>query len=152
MTKRSILVAICENPGWQPQQPVGQQVETFLNQLLDEGWITPRLDGWEATPQAIDEYPQFATQLDIADPEATMRGVPATGSTQVAGLAQPEEPPSEQVVAVVTLDGLGYQVRLNRETGKYNTVHVGHGGSGAFGHYESIRLLAELSRLLGAVI
>lgn len=67
MTKREVLLAICETPGWSPPEPVGQQMESFLLQLSQEEWITVRLDGWEATPEALDAYPAFATQLDIAD-------------------------------------------------------------------------------------
>lgn len=71
-TKRDIIMAICENPGWSPPWPdPGSFVQTALQQLVSEGWIVPRLDGYEATPQALAEYPAFTHQDDIRDPEAT---------------------------------------------------------------------------------
>jgi hypothetical protein len=77
-TKRDIIMAICENPGWHPPMgDMGSYVETALQQLTTEGWIIPRLDGYEATPQALAEYPAFNHQDDIKDPQATqvMRAV-----------------------------------------------------------------------------
>ncbi len=144
MTKRAILIAICENPGWQPTQPIASHVETGLSELRDEGWIVPRLDGWEATGAALHAYPQFSTQLDIADPEATMRIAPSDAPT-VAG-------PGHDVVAIVKLEGKGYEVEQDK-TGRYHTRIVEPGSvRDGFGHYQSIRLLAELSRLLAEIV
>lgn len=76
-TKREILLLICETPGWQPAQPVPASVERHLNELFSRGWIHPRLDGWEATGEALDAYPRFVTDPEIADPEAPLPGVRA---------------------------------------------------------------------------
>lgn len=68
MTKREVLMAICENPGWHPPTlENGSQMHTYLTQLNEEGWILPRLDGFEATPKALKEYPAFVVQHDIRD-------------------------------------------------------------------------------------
>jgi hypothetical protein len=68
MTKREVLFAICENPGWHPPaMEDGSHMHTMLTQLNEEGWILPRLDGFEATPKALTEYPAFASQKDIRD-------------------------------------------------------------------------------------
>jgi len=64
VTKREVLIAICEEPGWEPPNING--IERYLDELRDEGWITPRLDGWTATGRAMDEYPYFLDQSDIA--------------------------------------------------------------------------------------
>lgn len=65
MTKREVLIAICEQPGWEPPDING--IERFLDELRAEGWITPRLDGWTGTARAMDEYPYFLDQDDIAE-------------------------------------------------------------------------------------
>lgn len=65
-SKREILMAICEVPGWVPPED-SSSVDRSLAELQAEGWIAPRLDGFEATPQALDGYPQFYSQVDIAD-------------------------------------------------------------------------------------
>jgi hypothetical protein len=71
MTKREVLISICENPGWSPAWPdPGSRVQEILTQLNEEGWILPRLDGYEATPKALTEYPHFASEEDLRDPEA----------------------------------------------------------------------------------
>lgn len=71
MTKRDILLAICENPGWHPPATEnGSRTHTLLAALNEEGWILPRLDGYEATPKALTEYPVFPTQEDLIDPDA----------------------------------------------------------------------------------
>jgi hypothetical protein len=71
LTKREVLLAICENPGWHPPAMVnGSHMDAMLTQLKREGWILPRLDGYEATPQALNEYPHFTSQVDLLDPDA----------------------------------------------------------------------------------
>lgn len=71
MTKREVLLAICENPGWHPPKlENGSHMDVILTQLNREGWILPRLDGYEATPQALNEYPHFTSQVDLLDPDA----------------------------------------------------------------------------------
>lgn len=70
MTKREVLIAICENPGWQPSEP-GPALCVALDQLVSEGWVVQRLDnGYEVTDKALDEYPTFESQEDIANPES----------------------------------------------------------------------------------
>lgn len=59
VTKIELLTTICETPGWQPAQPVASHVETALGELRRDGWILPRLDGWEASPDALECYPNF---------------------------------------------------------------------------------------------
>ena len=66
VTKREILIAICEQPGWAPPED-GSHTERYLEELQAEGWIAPRLDGWMATAKAMDEYPYFLDQADIAE-------------------------------------------------------------------------------------
>ena len=66
VTKREILIAICEQPGWAPPEN-GSHTERYLSELQAEGWITARLDGWMATAKAMDEYPYFIDQSDIAE-------------------------------------------------------------------------------------
>jgi hypothetical protein len=66
MTKREVLLQVCENPGWEPPDVNG--IERHLDELRSEGWILPRLDGWAATPRAMDAFPDFTQQADIADP------------------------------------------------------------------------------------
>lgn len=73
MTKRQILMAVCENPGWYPPSAVEvddqQGAEQHLRVLLAEGWITHRLDGYEALPLALEHYPDFEGKGDLEDPE-----------------------------------------------------------------------------------
>lgn len=70
-SKRDVLLAICETPGWQPPADI-ISVADHLDQLFTEGWIAARQPhGYEATPKALDAYPRFAGQDDIADPDAT---------------------------------------------------------------------------------
>lgn len=70
MDKIETLRAICEEPGWQP--PIEcSSLERYLNELQREGWIIPRLDGWEASPDALSAYPHFVVDSDntvIAEP------------------------------------------------------------------------------------
>lgn len=66
MTKREVLLQVCENPGWEPPDVNG--IERWLDELRSEGWILPRLDGWAATPKAMDAFPDFREQLDITNP------------------------------------------------------------------------------------
>lgn len=80
VTKRDVLLAICEHPGWQPTEQ-SSTIDRWLSDLQAEGWIVPRLDGWEASPAALDSYPDFA-QADIANPHPT----PARPSDQLATL------------------------------------------------------------------
>jgi len=70
-TKREILTAICENPGWAPPMPVATSVQLAIDELRAEGWIIDRLDGHEATPRALAEYPDFYVQEDIRGPHAS---------------------------------------------------------------------------------
>jgi hypothetical protein len=72
--KRELLLAICEQPGWIPD-PDAALVDHLLAELQQEGWIFIRLDGWEATPKALDRYPDFAGQDDIADPDGSVERV-----------------------------------------------------------------------------
>lgn len=71
MTKRELLIAICENPGWAPDGllSLGSSEERALSELITERWIENRLDGYEATPHALVEFPDFPSQEDIRDPE-----------------------------------------------------------------------------------
>lgn len=68
MTKRDVLLQICENPGWEPPNQ-GNGTERFVDELKVEGWIQSRLDGFHATAKAMDGYPAFAEQADIAEEE-----------------------------------------------------------------------------------
>lgn len=97
MTKREILLAICEAPGWQPAQPVSSSTERALGELHAEGWILPRIDGWEATPKAIDEYPDFI-QADIAKAADAL-------------LPPPAEPPVPAPPLIVPLERVECMVR-----------------------------------------
>jgi hypothetical protein len=64
---RELLLAICETPGWAPNEP-SSIVERSLAELNANGWIMPRLDGWEATPAALDAYPDFRDEGDLENP------------------------------------------------------------------------------------
>ena len=66
VTKRQLLLEICESPGYIPAE--SSEIDRHMVALNAEGWIISRLDGWEATARALDEYPQFFSQPDIADP------------------------------------------------------------------------------------
>lgn len=77
MTKRELLLAICELPGWQPAQPVSTSVERGLKELKDAGLILGRLDGWEATSTAIDAYPVFEGHPDLFDADAVAPAPPS---------------------------------------------------------------------------
>jgi hypothetical protein len=68
MTKRDVLLAICETPGWQPPEE-SSTIDRHVQELAADGWILPRLDGWEASPKALDNYPRFDDYPAIADPE-----------------------------------------------------------------------------------
>jgi hypothetical protein len=98
--KRVLLLAICETPGWQPGVH-DEAVEPLLEQLSDEGWILPRLDGWTASPKALDRYPTFTDQDDIADPGG-----------DVCADADARPVPRERVVALV--QALLYELPLPR--------------------------------------
>jgi hypothetical protein len=81
VTKREVLLAICELPGWAPPED-SAKVEVHLAELIREGWTCPRLDGYEATQQALDAYPAFPSQADLSDPYVTTEAVsPASGDT-----------------------------------------------------------------------
>lgn len=68
MTKREILVAICDSPGWQPPADAPPSMTQAIDQLAIEGWIGARKPhGYEATDQALDAYPVFEGQKDIRD-------------------------------------------------------------------------------------
>jgi hypothetical protein len=67
-SKRQVLLAICDTPGWHPPES-SASADRFLEELEREGWVISRLDGYEATPKALDAYPRFDEQGDIADPE-----------------------------------------------------------------------------------
>lgn len=56
--KVHLLQLICEMPGWQPHEQASS-IERTLQELVNGGWIAPRLDGWEATHQALECYPNF---------------------------------------------------------------------------------------------
>lgn len=64
-SKRQVLIGICETPGWQPPEE-SSSIERWVSELQREGWVLPRLDGFEATPAALDAYPYFDAQADIA--------------------------------------------------------------------------------------
>lgn len=66
-TKRQVLIRICETPGWHPPED-SSSLDRFLEELVKEGWVISRLDGYEATADALDAYPRFDAQGDIADP------------------------------------------------------------------------------------
>jgi hypothetical protein len=63
LTKREILKAICETPGWSPPArgtlDALADIDRSLHALLAEGWIVSRIDGWEATANALEAYPHF---------------------------------------------------------------------------------------------
>jgi hypothetical protein len=65
--KRKVLLAIVESPGWSP--PTGQEhvYEIVLAQLSAEGWIVPRMDGFEATALAVEKYPDFIGCGELAN-------------------------------------------------------------------------------------
>lgn len=50
-----LLAEICDNPGWQPTA----EQEEIARDMVEGGWIIARLDGYEATPEALECYPHF---------------------------------------------------------------------------------------------
>jgi hypothetical protein len=98
--KRELLLAICETPGWQPPSDCAS-IERELSELAREGWILPRLDGWTASPRALDRYPTFTEQDDIADP-----------SGDVCADADARPVPRERVVALI--EALLYEMSVPR--------------------------------------
>lgn len=103
MTKREVLIEICENPGWEPPHH-GNGVERHIDELQHEGWIITRLDGFTATSKALEGYPYFAEQADIAEirpqPEAEERACIPRGIVVafVAGVL--DELPLPKVLAI----------------------------------------------------
>lgn len=75
MTKRELLVNICENPGWSPAES-SDVVDRHLSELRVDGWIADRLDGLEATPRALDAYPDFLGEGELANPDAQQQQPP----------------------------------------------------------------------------
>lgn len=90
MTKKEILIAICEVPGWAPTHE-SSSIETTLRELHDEGWIIPRLDGWEATTTALEHYPHF--EVDEVTGALFTVSVP---SRDEQGRPEYEVPPAEE--------------------------------------------------------
>lgn len=66
LTKRDVLVGICEQPGWSPPGE-SSQIERWLSELQNDGLIVTRIDGWEATHIALDAYPRFEKWPEVAD-------------------------------------------------------------------------------------
>jgi hypothetical protein len=98
--KRSILIQVCEMPGWTPPSNAGLRTETALEELSIDGWLIPRLDGWEATPQALREYP-FGSGRDEAVVPADESTVPIDRVVSLIA-AMLETMPFVQVVRLVT--------------------------------------------------
>jgi hypothetical protein len=92
MTKREILIAICENPGWSPPE-ASSSCERLLAELVAEEWIISRIDGYEASPKALTEYPVF---------RGTAMEDPDVGDRPPAG----KEPPGEPMWTTITQDAL----------------------------------------------
>jgi hypothetical protein len=92
-TKRQILIQICEIPGWQAPED-SSTIDRFLSELQNEGWVNARLGGYEATSQALDSYPQFLGQADIADgePPPPVDGVPVERVAYLLGALLCEMP------------------------------------------------------------
>lgn len=107
MTKREVLIEICENPGWEPPNQ-GNGTERFLDELKAEGWIQPSLSGFHATTKAMDGYPYFIEQADIAEerPHVEHRCVPMD---RVVALVRRllVEMPVGQVFALATMPERG---------------------------------------------
>lgn len=92
MTKLEILRTICEMPGWQPPTE-SSSIERYLQELLNEGLVIPRLDGWEATAEALECYPNFYEGFD-----GKVRGERTGERTQSAS---PGSVPAERVEVLV---------------------------------------------------
>lgn len=92
MDKTGILIAICEaGPGWAPTHE-SSSIERSLSELHREGWILPRLDGWEATPGALEYYPNF-----YIDDDGEVRGERTVGPPRdEQGRPEYEVPPAEE--------------------------------------------------------
>lgn len=75
MTKREVLIAIVEQPGWQP--PDSSAVQLAVQELAQAGWVlTRQRGGWEATPKAIDAYPTFYDDPELRDPACKLGPTP----------------------------------------------------------------------------
>lgn len=138
MTKVELLMAICETPGWNPAGSSSSE-STALDQLVGEGYVVPRLDGYEATALALEHYPNF-----FVDPDGKI------GWRQKVDKLTP--PPSDRiVVASIFFGGRGYEVELDTKIHRYQTRYVEPGAvRPGLNHIDSIRLMAEIARILPA--
>lgn len=69
MTKRELLLRVCEQPGF--VLPDSSALLQAAEELNREGWVSwsgMGEEGLEATSRALDAYPDFASQSDIAAP------------------------------------------------------------------------------------
>lgn len=132
MTKRELLIQVCEHPGFPPSGAVDESTGELLRELANEGWIQAQQDGWFATAKALLLHPDFEETADgsIVEPEPESVG----------------DPP--RVVGVITLEGCGYEITQNAE-GRYETTEVKPGSRrSVLGHYDSIVMLARITELL----
>lgn len=65
-SKREMLLKICEAPGATFED--ASTNDRWLNELFCDDWIQKRGDGWEATAQALDEFPSFINDDELRDP------------------------------------------------------------------------------------
>lgn len=139
MTKRELLMEVCEHPGYPPSGATDVQTDRLLRELAREGWIAAQQDGWFATPKALLLHPDFEEAPD--------------GSIVEPVEPEPSQSDEARVVGVITLDGRGYEITQNGE-GRYATAEVGGTDSrrAVFGHYDSILMLARITELLAGRI
>ena len=52
MTKRQMLLRVCENPGL-AFSTLGSAEVKALDELIADAWVRARGNGWEATPRAL---------------------------------------------------------------------------------------------------
>lgn len=96
-TKRELLLFICDYPGVTWDTPDEFKSRCGLTELLAEGWIMEMLGGFEPTAKALDQYPLFLEQADIADQEHQLRW--PNESPPIPEVSS-DESPSEDVDAV----------------------------------------------------
>jgi hypothetical protein len=108
MTKRELLISICENPGWHPIAH-DASIERWLRELIEEGWIVPRLDGYEASARALTNFPDFVAQEEIAAPVSTTSVDPWT--PEVVTLMPMRLQPGQQLVSPIEGE-VGGQIAL----------------------------------------
>ena len=117
MTRREVLVAICESPGWAPPE-ASSSLEQILRALRDERLIASRIDGWEATPQALAAYPDFIGHGDLEDSTAADRAAQPASTTGPAWNTHIQQDPlvlcpGQRIEAPVVAPDLGGSLVLN---------------------------------------